>query len=101
MIEMNAAEMRKKSKSNGYKLAISMQDKFISQANTLIEGRASQGYFNALVPVVKSSVWENYNLTKTVCNHYKDLGFKVEVTNFMISIKFIISWGEGDESYVD
>lgn len=96
---MKAAEMRKKSKANSYKAAISMQDQFINQADTQIEGRASQGYFDAQIQVVSNPIWKDYNLTETVINHYTGLGFQVELKPNVLSLKFIISWAEGDGTY--
>jgi len=96
---MKAAQMRIKSKENSYKVAISMQDQFITQANTQIEGRASQGYFDAQIQVVSNPIWKDYSLTETVIKHYTDLGFQVEVKPYVHSLKFIISWAEGDGTY--
>ncbi|MGP7817733.1 hypothetical protein [Niallia sp. 01092] len=96
---MNAAQMRIKSKENSHKIAVSMKEQFIIQANKKIEERASEGYLNALIQVVNNPTWNEYFLTEVVSMHYTKLGFKVEVTPFLLSLNFRISWAEGDETY--
>lgn len=96
---MNAAEMRKISKKNGYKKAVRLKDEFVKQVDKEIEKRAEQGYFSIPIPLVETDVWKEYELTEAVRIHYKHLGFNVGVEHLTTLTNIYITWAEGDGTY--
>ncbi|GKU81236.1 hypothetical protein NCCP28_06320 [Niallia sp. NCCP-28] len=99
MNEMNAAEMRKKSTENRYKVATANLEQFINGTNENIKSKASDGHFSYMTPIPNEPLWNEYECTESVANYYRNRGFKVTVDNYNFKRTMIISWlEEGDEN---
>lgn len=94
---MNAAQMREKSKANRHKIAIGMKYQFINGTNALIDSAANNGHFSFSYPIPNEPMWNDFNLTESVVKYYKEKGFKVTISSFLLSVSMVISWVEESE----
>ncbi|MEK4871526.1 hypothetical protein [Niallia sp. FSL W8-1348] len=98
---MNAAEMRKKSTANRHKVAVANLEQFINRTNEIIKSKANDGHFSYITPVPSDPLWNDFKLTKSLVNYYKDRGFQVSVIDLLLSVTLKISWLEEGEELHD
>ncbi|UTI44404.1 hypothetical protein [Niallia sp. RD1] len=101
MSEMNAAQMRKKSTANQHKVAVANLEQFINRTNEIITSKANDGHFSYITPVPGDPLWNDFKLTKSLVNYYKDRGFQVSVIDLLLSVTLKISWLEEEEELHD
>ncbi|WP_182103755.1 hypothetical protein [Niallia taxi] len=95
---MNAAQMQEKSRNNRHKIAVTVKDQFINGTNALIEATANAGHYRHVTPIPNEPLWNDFDLAESVAKYYREKGFKVKISSFLLSVSMHISWVDGSES---